>query len=357
MNYVRVDTWKYSTVYGRDYPWANRWYFRVPFNMHDEVTYSFLKFVIQIEKELHFNHVRYDAATMILAQDEGNENPDNGITFLPDYGNHWGFWNTVSDPAPYDHMLKVARYVDAGKCTYWWFRGSLLQTDLSYTDEGKLLYKGFQNWRNILYNWEWYFWYYWGVYQVVPYGINATGAPMYYSDVKKLLPQGVIRTARITRANTNYTSQGWNLYRDHFELQHEFGLWVLQFGAWKTQSGDAAPCLEINSQMDYWLGRIKAHANQISSWLSGGSESGTGSTGAVLRFGPNNTEATRIVEQIISKVPEDLEQIHAMPCYGGGSGSDYMLHTYVMEINEIIYDYLGRMAQLSLLDYRNPANS
>lgn len=354
---VRVDTWKWSDHYGQDYWWSNRWFFRIPYSLHDEATYNFLKFVIQVEREVHYSHVHYDHCTMVLANDEGSDNPDNGITWAPDYGDYLGIHATTSTPASWNTFLKVRRYVDGAKVTNWWFRGCILEADLKRESDGKIYYPSFRNWNNILYNWTWYFWYYYGVYQIIPYGVNAYGTPIIYRDVTHLKAAGAIHSNKLQRAQTNFHTTGWNVFRMHTTLQKEFGEWLLTFGAWKTQSGDYAPCEQINNTADHWLGRIKAHAQKIQELLEGGSQSGTGGTGAVLRYGPNASEAQRIVTKIITDVPDDLEKIHAIPCWGGGSGTDYMLHTNVMEVNEIYYDYLGLLAQLSLLDFRNPSNA
>lgn len=354
MPIYEIRTFKHSDVWGINLVWDNRYFFDTPFTLAE---FDMDRFVTQLcykEAEFCHIHVRFDRVAVQLAGQRNTTSESIARGNIPMSGNIRGAWGNPPVVASYFWRKNVTKYLTHGKPSRWWFSGGLATVDITQDAKGNVttVYRDF--WNGIIQSW-------------LPYWQNNFGATL-LSPLGARGGAAVQEWARVLSLDFDHVTLANGLKRKQFEVQYtgdivkesidasskilELGRWqILQ---WYEFNGNLVPCSEAKALFTTVMGEVKTSLLKAQNYANGQDGAGNQTHVALFRWPPGADAIDRMVSPLIDKIEKDIEQVNALPCYVGPSGSDAMMHDIVIEINDRMLKYSAALASLSFADWQNP---
>lgn len=355
MAVLRFDLWKHSDVYGLDLYWSNRWYLDLPRTVQD--TFDDMKALINIEAAMHLTHVRYSHVTVVNPldpQDASMWAASNDDPYSPEFRGDVGY---TSEPMPYEYVKRVRKFPLMGRSGFWWFRGGLESSEIDTTS--RYAHQGIidaGNWRNRLENWldllaarD--------AVLMIGLGSNQAGAPTSFIPVQKLVFDGLIIAKASKRARSKAFGRGPAIADLIPPALVEFRNWWSTIYSLYITNSDRIP-QSYKQDTVTELGILRAILAELKSYADDVAAHQNDATHpTAFRWSPFADSVATFAESTLGALDNALDSINEIEPYTDDGSHFYITHDQTGTLQDIIITFVSVYSQISLYDYRNPANS
>lgn len=356
MPLLDIRTVKHSAIYGADNHWTNQWRLSAPFGLDSSSARDLLIYVMELERQVHMDHVNYDYGIIIAGNEPGAVDDHKGDIVVRYGASANGFQATPAQPSLFKEALYIQKYANMGKVGRFFFFGCLDQGDYRNSRYGHIILTTGNRYTDIVSTWLPGLMENFGASLMVTRGMMGKGVSIANEPAYLLLCGGLSLKNASTRRQATNSSPGVAIWSGLAEKARLLALWRDQLNDWLAFNHDFVPVDARDNSVDI-LGQIKALASDIENYCKG-PDNGDGTNGQppMFRWAPDADQLLSIVTTIKEAIPHDIEQINQIQAYTFVDGQDYLTHEQLDEIAQKLEKYASALAELVPSDWLNPAN-